>query len=103
MARIDHTACTHPRTPAGRRACRAGNAAPVVVVAAAAPVFTGLVIETSVGRIRTGSVIEALGYAGANEIHTVISVDEDIKNGYAGWVAAGRWGYVDQVVRVIKF
>lgn len=26
MARIDHTACTHPRTPAGRRACRAGNA-----------------------------------------------------------------------------
>lgn len=30
MARIDHTACTHPRTPAGRRACRAGNAAPVV-------------------------------------------------------------------------
>jgi hypothetical protein len=24
MARIDHTACTHPRTPAGRRACRAG-------------------------------------------------------------------------------
>lgn len=27
MARIDHTNCTHPRTPAGRRACRA--AAPV--------------------------------------------------------------------------
>lgn len=25
MARIDHTNCTHPRTPAGRRACRAGN------------------------------------------------------------------------------
>jgi hypothetical protein len=25
MARIDHTACTHPRTSAGRRACRAGN------------------------------------------------------------------------------
>lgn len=27
MARIDHSLCTHPRTPAGRRACRAqGNA-----------------------------------------------------------------------------
>lgn len=26
MARIDHTNCTHARTPAGRRACRAGNA-----------------------------------------------------------------------------
>lgn len=25
MARIDHTACTHPRTPAGRRACRQGG------------------------------------------------------------------------------
>lgn len=23
--RINHTACTHPRTPAGRRACRAGK------------------------------------------------------------------------------
>ena len=23
MAKIDHSACTHPRTPAGRRACRA--------------------------------------------------------------------------------
>lgn len=22
---IDHTACTHPRTPAGRRACRSGR------------------------------------------------------------------------------
>lgn len=34
MARIDHTACTHPRTPAGRRACRAGvaNGTPVPVV-----------------------------------------------------------------------
>lgn len=30
MARIDHTACTHPRTPAGRRACRdAGRVANV--------------------------------------------------------------------------
>lgn len=28
--RIDHTSCSHPRTPAGRRACRAG-AAPSVV------------------------------------------------------------------------
>lgn len=29
MARIDHTNCTHPRTPAGRRGCRAaGTAAP---------------------------------------------------------------------------
>lgn len=29
MARIDHTNCTHPRTPAGRKACRnAGTAAP---------------------------------------------------------------------------
>lgn len=26
MAKIDHTACTHPRTPAGRRACRAAVA-----------------------------------------------------------------------------
>ncbi len=25
MARIDHTNCTHPRTPAGRRACRQGG------------------------------------------------------------------------------
>lgn len=25
MARMDHTNCSHPRTPAGRRACRAGN------------------------------------------------------------------------------
>jgi hypothetical protein len=25
---IDHTNCTHPRTPAGRRACRAGNLVP---------------------------------------------------------------------------
>lgn len=33
MARIDHTACTHPRTPAGRAACRklrAGLATKVV-------------------------------------------------------------------------
>lgn len=26
---MDHTACTHPRTPAGRRACRLAAAAPV--------------------------------------------------------------------------
>jgi len=26
---IDHTTCTHPRTPSGRRACRAGRTAPV--------------------------------------------------------------------------
>jgi hypothetical protein len=26
MARIDHTACTHPRTPAGRAACRKSGA-----------------------------------------------------------------------------
>lgn len=26
---IDHTNCTHPRTPAGRRACRAGKAFPL--------------------------------------------------------------------------
>jgi hypothetical protein len=25
MARIDHTNCSHPRTPAGRRACRTGH------------------------------------------------------------------------------
>jgi hypothetical protein len=28
MARIDHTNCTHPRTPAGRRGCRSGSGAP---------------------------------------------------------------------------
>lgn len=28
MSRIDHTNCTHPRTPAGRRACRNGATAP---------------------------------------------------------------------------
>lgn len=27
---VSHANCTHARTPAGRRACRAGNAAPVV-------------------------------------------------------------------------
>lgn len=31
MTRIDHTNCNHPRTPAGRRACRAsGVAVPAV-------------------------------------------------------------------------
>lgn len=34
MARIDHTACTHPRTPAGRRGCRAGMASPIESISA---------------------------------------------------------------------
>lgn len=33
MARIDHTNCPHPRTPAGRAACRAGRVMPVVAPA----------------------------------------------------------------------
>lgn len=33
MANIDHTNCTHPRTPAGRRACRAGRVIdPIVAI-----------------------------------------------------------------------
>ena len=33
--RMDHTNCTHPRTPAGRRACRAGVSSTVLPIAAA--------------------------------------------------------------------
>lgn len=45
MARIDHTNCTHPRTPAGRRACRAQSEMAVP------PVPTAMEMER--GRART--------------------------------------------------
>lgn len=37
MARIDHTNCAHPRTPAGRRACRN---APITMASVAREMFT---------------------------------------------------------------
>lgn len=40
---MSHANCTHPRTPAGRRACRAGNAAaPVVIAPTVVPTSPGL-------------------------------------------------------------
>lgn len=124
MARIDHSNCTHPRTPAGRRACRNGSA-PVITTPAPADNYIaahirataanaavkarmdarydGLAIETPAGDIREGSIIIASVRGGGTERYTVLSVEENIKNGYAGWNAEGRWGYADQVVRVVTY
>jgi hypothetical protein len=38
MARIDHSNCSHPRTPAGRAVCRRGGSTPDVVTPVVAPV-----------------------------------------------------------------
>lgn len=112
MARIDHTACTHPRTPAGRKACRAGLGhlagtvfAPPVVAGSAfnlPPVSDAVktrsaelyarslrdnqpTIETPAGKIRTGSVVEVSITGEAGLIRGKLDeVSEDIKNGYAG-------------------
>lgn len=98
MARIDHTNCSHPRTPAGRRACRAGSPAKI-----AAPVVVRPSIDTPAGPVAVGSVILAEVRGGSPERYTVLNISDDIKNGYAGWDADGRWGYADQVLRVITF
>lgn len=45
MAKIDHTNCTHPRTPAGRRACRAALNDPTPVAG---------IPGTSLGEMRQG-------------------------------------------------
>lgn len=87
--RIDHTNCSHPRTPAGRRTCRNARAIPT--------------ISTRVGNIRRGSIIVAEVRGGDPERYVVRNVSDDIKNGYPGWDADGRWGYSDQVLQVIKF
>lgn len=120
--RMDHTNCTHPRTPKGRAACRAGrptfNSATGVLdmgtpAVKAKKTMTaaemGIVvpnrptINTPAGKIRVGSVIIASVRSGGTQTYTVLEVSDDIKNGYAGWSADGRWGYDDQVVRVVKF
>lgn len=112
MARIDHTNCTHPRTPAGRRACRAG-VAPVVAPAASSMVAriaeldqanqNRPTIDTPAGKIAVGSIIVADVRGGSPERYVVLEISDDIKNGYAGWEAEGRWGYADQVLRRIQF
>lgn len=60
MARIDHTNCTHPRTPAGRSACRRGARAPQVKKAPVVEepmVFTPMERE----RFRARSARRAMG------------------------------------------
>lgn len=101
-----HTGHNHPATPAGRAACRKAMAAGTpVVVTPRARLINEPTIVTPVGKIRAGSVIIASdrGFSGRSSQHTVLEVSDDIKNGYAGWVADGRWGYDDQVLRIVKF
>jgi hypothetical protein len=100
--RMAHTNCTHASTPKDRAACRKARAttAPIVTT----PIITvtstnDFTITTPAGKIRVGSVI----IADDAVTYTVLDADDDMKNGYAGWVADGRWGYADQVVRVVKF
>lgn len=127
-SRVDHTGHNHPATPAGRAACRKAMAATfqVPTVAAPAPIkMTGatarklarhaakadmvratvsdFTVDTGRGKIRAGSVILAEVRGGFPAVYTVLEVSEDIKNGYAGWTAEDRWGYVDQVIRVITY
>lgn len=106
--RIDHTNCSHPRTPAARRRCREGQAQYRSIKTAAdlgigAHSDDEAVISTRVGRIRRGSIILAEVLGGMPERYMVRSVSDNIKNDYPGWDAEGRWGYADQVLRVIKF
>jgi hypothetical protein len=90
----NHSSHNHPATPAARAACRkamTGN------------VPNSPIIRTPAGKIRAGSVILAEVRGGRPTQYTVVVVEDDIKNGYAGWEADDRWGYADQVLRVIKF
>jgi len=73
---------------------------------------TKTTIQTPAGDIREGSIIEYTAFGGERRQVEVECVDQDIKNGRAGFdgfVAGGRdrddgvWGYADQVDRVIKF
>lgn len=51
---MSHESCTHPRTPAGRRACRAGNTS-VVIENQAVDAYVNRIAET--GQIKmTGAV-----------------------------------------------
>jgi hypothetical protein len=56
MATIDHTACTHPRTPAGRAACRKLRAG----LAATTPAVGGIKMTGDVARrmARTAAKVE---------------------------------------------
>jgi len=119
MARIDHTGHPHDATPAGRAACRKHFASINRVEATrrdrgwTPPAETLAIIrqdreelptiDTGRGKIRVGSVIVAEVRGGSPEQYTVLEVSDDIKNEYPGWTAEGRWGYADQVIRVIKF
>jgi hypothetical protein len=97
--RMDHTNCPHDSTPAGRRSCRNANR----VQADVAAVPNSPVIRTPAGNIRAGSIIVAEVRGGYPAEYTVIQVSDNIKNEYPGWEADARWGYADQVIRVIKF
>lgn len=123
--RIDHTGHTHPATPAGRAACRKANGhlagtifvSPVAVTPEikmtgavarrmarqAAEADNARTITTDAGRIRVGSIIIASVRGGGTETCTILEVSDNIKNDYAGWSAEGRWGYADQVVRIVRF
>lgn len=78
----------------------ASRAARAAAIAAAEPT-----IDTPAGKIRVGSVVVAADMLGGTSRHTVTEVTEDIKHGYAGWAADAttRWGYADQIVRVVTF
>lgn len=91
----------------GRGTARIGQLRDGIRAARAArnstPALDPTVIVTPAGKIRAGSVIVWDRPEGGTARQTVTEVREEMKHGYPGWLTDDRWGYADQVRRVVSF